>query len=205
LMQRGLNQRRPFLRKPGLLVGVGLVLLILLGGILYFLIDGRVQPFPRQASAPSPTPPPEITGPEKPWTTYENRNPKFSISYPADWKKKVGRENSRRSGGIYLYGAEGSLTLNWESDAKGAACPRGDLRSGGRTVGISKGWEELRTSSEILKGCHVVLHDKSEYWSGVKKTFPYTNFVAGAHVRAPSEKNRATVLQILSTLKFTGG
>lgn len=162
------------------IIAVILLAVILIGGGAYY--------FKQQAQ---PTSKPVAVDATANWKTYENKEGKFSIKIPLEWRvterKGNGNSNSKE---VSLEGKEGNVALDWGSGFGGMCDPNP---------------ETLQLSDRTVETCQHDINNDTESWSfsigeGKVNNIGYSN---NAVANKPSPLNHDTILKILSTLKFT--
>ncbi len=126
------------------------------------------------------------------WQTYTDSSGKFSLQYPRSWiltMTHIGTESDKKD--IRIAGKEGKVDIIWVRSYGGACPPE---------------YEKINLENEILPVCHETFSG-IESWSQITKQLPSQNDPAlgitiNAQANVPSDINRNTILQILSTLQF---
>jgi len=122
------------------------------------------------------------------WKEYINTQVGFSIRYPANWQvKDLPDENDGQRHHIALQGVEGGIELIWGTGL-GGACP--------------EGYQPLAMAKGSLSACHSQKGDGTELWNLESQTLGNTGFGGFVYTNDTTEKSRAMVLQVISTLSF---
>lgn len=172
-------------------------MLLLLGIIIFFLTGGAYMlGVQKNASGSSqnikepivtevtPTPDP-FSG----WKTYTNNSIHFSFQYPNYWTLEEVRDNGIVDG-VDVKGPEGAIHAVWGSGL-GGGCD-------------AKNHEMLTVFGRGRDICHIVREDGSEIWAQINEDLGANgSFSVQITASAPSEANRDTMLQILSTFTLT--
>ena len=151
----------------------------------------RTSPIPVRKLSTYPTP--TFSQPMS-WKTYIDPSGKFSLQYPPSWTvtmMHIGNESDKND--VRLAGNEGKIDIIWVR-TYGGACP--------------PAYEKISLKNETVYVCHELdaAHDR-EYWGQISKQLPLPNDPTlgvdiNAQTNAPSKSNRATILQMLSTVQF---
>lgn len=150
-----------------------------------------------QSPSSSASPAPGITdsstqasssGIEATWQTYENAKAGFSIQYPSNWQEQdLPDEANGQRHHITLTGPEGAVDLIWGSGL-GGACPEGY-----QPIAVVKGnWQ----------ACHSQREDGTDFWSLSGPSVGETGFAGFASTNDTTDKSRAIVLKVISTLSI---
>lgn len=122
------------------------------------------------------------------WKEYANTEVGFSIRYPANWQEQgLPDENDGQRHHIALQGVEGGIELIWGTGL-GGTCP--------------DGYQPLTMAKGNLSACHSQRGDGTDMWSLESQTLGNTGFGGFAYTNDTTEKSRALVLQVVSTLSF---
>ena len=190
-------QPQKSLNWKNVLIGVAIGFVLIWVGVIIWWLLIQPKPKPTPTSSTSTTTTKKATSSATPsaqkdetagWKTYTNNQLKFSLKYPSNWTKGARVEQSFDEG-FRLSGPEGYIEIAWTTQW-GGGCP--------------DGYETLQLKSVTSNTCHGVGTDGSEDWSqiGWPSGDPqFTLVYADAKAYAPHEKNRVTVLKILSTLE----
>jgi hypothetical protein len=137
-----------------------------------------------------------------PWNIYENEKFGFSISYPANWKKKEmlsdeSRFNMMRI--VELQGTEGDIEIFFNADNDPLECIPGSYN-----FGRTENWTSIQLYDQKIKACQ---SNTGLRWQWVYyKPLPpgKLRIIGGTSIpRHPNSNDKDIILQILSTLKFT--
>ena len=155
------------------------------------LASSTQSPSPSATSAPSTAVSSTQAVPsatETPWKTYTNPQVGFSIQYPSNWQEQgLPDENAGQMHHIALKGPEGAVELVWGTGL-GGACP--------------DGWQPLAIAKGSWPACHSQRQDGTELWSLAAQPVGNTSFTGFVNTNDATEKSRAVVLQVVSTLSF---
>jgi len=125
---------------------------------------------------------------EATWETYTNAKAGFSILYPSNWQEEdLPDENDGQMHHIALKGPEGRVELLW-GVGLGGACP--------------EGYQPLAVAQGTWPACHTQKEDGTDLWSLAPPPIGGTNFAGFVYTNDTTEKSRAVVLKVLSTLSF---
>ncbi len=128
------------------------------------------------------------SGIDSTWKEYANTQVGFSIRYPANWQEQdLPDENDGQWHHIALQGAEGGIELIWGTGL-GGACP--------------EGYQPLTMAKGSLSACNSQKGDGTELWNLESQTLGNTGFGGFVYTNDTTEKSRAMVLQVISTLSF---
>ncbi len=150
-----------------------------------------------QSPSPSVTPPPSTAVSSTPtlssvtettWKTYANAQAGFSIQYPSNWQEEdLPDEAGGQRHHIVLKGPEGAVELQWGTGF-GGACP--------------EGYQQIAVAKGTLPACHTQREDGTELWSLAGEPLGNIGFGGFVYTNDTTEKSRAVVLQVVSTLSF---
>jgi len=169
-----------------IIVVVLAVILVCVGGAYYFK-QQQAKPVSKSS----------VVDATANWKTYTNNEGEFSIQYPPEWKVTERRGNGNsNSKGITLEGKEGSVYLDWGSGFGGMCDPNK---------------KTLKLYNNSVLTCSDTLNkDGTENWSFSSiGELPYQKVNSIGHIvsaiaNKPSSLNRAVILKIFSTIKYTG-
>ncbi len=123
----------------------------------------------------------------KDWLTFDPQAP-FSFQYPTSWGLEAVPSDEQKQG-IHLQGPEGDIYLNWGKGFTGE-CEKSSLT-------------QIEFKQEKLPACSEKVADGVEQWRMINKQLsPEVSFSARATANNPSDKNRAMILKIFSTVTF---
>lgn len=152
-----------------------------------------------QSPSPSATPAPSTADSstqaplpvtESPWKTYTNPQVGFSIQYPSNWQEQdLPDENAGQMHHVALKGTEGGVELTW-GIGLGGACPG------------PEGYQPIAVAKGSMPACHSQRADGTEVWSLAGASLGETSFDGFGYTNDTTEKSRAVVLKVISTLSF---
>jgi hypothetical protein len=162
-------------------------------------------------SLPNISPTPALPSPKRtqptadlqfPWNIYKNEKFGFSISYPANWRKKEMLSGEYRFNMIRiveLQGAEGDIEIFINTNNDPLECIPG-VYNFGRT----ENWTSIQLYDQKITVCQ---SNNGLRWKWIfHKTLPtgMLRIVGGTSIlRHPNSNDKDIILQTLSTLKFT--
>jgi hypothetical protein len=174
-----------------ILAGILFFTFIILGFFAGMKYQGTIDLIKYQQSnlittKPSPTPNPTAN-----WKTYTYPGNAFTIQYPSNWIASQGFLNGGATG-LSLSGPEGNVGISENVIFSGTCDQPNPLLS------------PLQIYHEILYGCYSSNPNGSIGWDRyVKIVSPTMKYGIQAIAASPGEKNRNTILQMLSALRFT--
>lgn len=118
------------------------------------------------------------------WKTYISDGGEFSIDYPSSW---VYTWDSLHKTYVFFNGEEGSINISYGN---------------GLSQTCSKGQEEMKIGNDQFHVCHDILSNGVERWF-LDKEYGTIGIGIKAIAQTPSDRNRETILKMLSTFKFT--
>ena len=127
------------------------------------------------------------TGIEATWKTYTNAEVDFSIQYPSNWQEETLPSENPNMHNIDLKGPEGEVELEWGTGF-GGACPGG--------------YQAMEIATGSLSTCHTQRDDGTDVWSLESQSLGNTGFAGFVSTNDTTEKSKAVVLKVISTLSF---
>ena len=122
------------------------------------------------------------------WKIYTNEQVGFSVRYPANWQEQdLPDDDAGQQHHIGLQGPEGGAEFIWGTGL-GGACP--------------EGYQQLDVAKGSLPACHTQRDDGTDLWSLAGQTLGDIGFTGFIYTNDTSEKSKAVVLQVISTLSF---
>lgn len=123
------------------------------------------------------------------WKTYSNNELGFSVEYPSNWATEDIYDRSGKLYGKGLKGTEGEIRMVWGSGFGGGCDQESHVN--------------VQIQGETLDSCHFINSNGTEDWKGLSKSFSNMSLLVQATANTPSSTNRAIILKILSTFKFS--